>query len=177
MKRIAKSVAKQTGSLAKSVAKQALKDVGEIPKQAVGIKDPSQSQSIKLPVFKPVDVKKEVGEFPGTAVKQITSTSPIVEAMQQSDGKTPEVSKEEEAKIAKEGLERVKRLEAEIDKYRQERAQSETPAQPQAKPVEEEKDKSLGEQILPTSKPTRGVAQQSLAERKQRKIESRLGKS
>lgn len=152
MKRLAKSVAKQAGGLAKSVAKQVAQDVGEIPK----------------------DVGKDIiGVKTGdTAVKK----SPIVEAMQQSDGKTLVLSKEEEAKIIQEGLERVKKLEAEIDKHRQQRIARETKSQ-QVEPAEEEQAHKLSESILPSSKPTRGAALQSPAEKKKRKIESRLGKS
>ncbi len=145
-------MAKQAGGLAKSVAKQIAQDAGEIPK----------------------DVGKDIiGVKTGdTAVKK----SPIVEAMQQSDGKTLVLSKEEEAKIIQEGLERVKKLKTEIDKYRQQRIARETKSQ-QVEPAEEEQALKLSEPILPSSKPTRGAALQLPAERKKRKIESRLGKS
>ena len=64
MKSLAKSVAKQTGSLAKSVAKQVAQDVGEIPK----------------------DVGKDIiGVKTGDTAPE---ESPIVEAIQQSDRKT-----------------------------------------------------------------------------------------
>ncbi len=145
-------MAKQAGGLAKSVAKQIAQDAGEIPK----------------------DVGKDIiGVKTGdTAVKK----SPIVEAMQQSDGKTLVLSKEEEAKIIQEGLERVKKLKTEIDKYRQQRIARETKSQ-QVEPAEEEQALKLSEPILPSSKPTRGAALQLPAERKKRKIESRLGKN
>lgn len=152
MKRLAKSVARQAGGLAKSVAKQVAQDVGEIPK----------------------DVGKDIiGVKTGdTAPKE----SPIVEAMQQSDGKTLVLSKEEEDKITQEGLERVKKLETEIDKHRQQRIVRETESQ-QVEPANEEQALKLGESVIPSSKPTRGAVLQSPAERKKRKIESRLGKS
>ena len=145
-------MAKQAGGLAKSVAKQIAQDAGEIPK----------------------DVGKDIiGVKTGdTAVKK----SPIVEAMQQSDGKTLVLSKEEEAKIIQEGLERVKKLKTEIDKYRQQRIARETKSQ-QVEPAEEEQALKLSEPILPSSKPTRGAALQLPAERKKRKIEYRLGKN
>lgn len=150
MKRLAKSVAKQTTGLAKSVAKQAAQDIGEIPRET----------------------SKQViggGSVPG---KQ----SVIVEAMQKSDGQTPEISKEEELKIKASGLKQIEKLEAEMAKHREEREKDSNERKGQV-PVPEAVLSEPGKPILPTSKPTRGAAARSPAAKKKRKIESPLGKS
>ncbi|MFV1917365.1 MAG: hypothetical protein ACC618_02725 [Patescibacteria group bacterium] len=145
MKRIVKSVAKQTGQLARDVARQTLKDIGEIPKQApkqaagldrVPPTSGSTTKGVKLPTLKPIDVKKEVSKFPSAAVGQIT-------------GKTPIVSSEEEKKIKREEAGRAQRYEAEIARYRQQREKEVVEKTP--KLPEEQRVVDPGESLLPSS--------------------------
>ncbi len=150
MKKIAKSVAKQTAGLAKGIAKQAAQDIGEIPKEvgreAVGVKTTQPS----------------------------TRVSPIVEVMQKRDGKIPDVSKEEEIKITVKGLKQVEKLEAEMDKYRKVRTKQVVEPQPL---LTEEKLSEPGKPILPPGRPSRGAAARSPAAKKERKVEAPLGKN
>ena len=182
MTNIGRAVAQQSKQLAKDVTKQVVKDLGEIPKgaskQVVGQSQVTSTSGgskkmINLPTFEVIDVKKEAGKLPSTALKQVTSTSPIVEAIQKNDGKIPQLSPDEVKKLENEGQRRIEEINAEMAKHRKAREEMiKTDNQSEAK--QELISKPAEPLQVPSSPTPRGSHP---ASRKQKKIESRFGKS